>query len=203
MTSTETRLAILGTMSDLHYKPIHYDLACLQRIVADISPDLLCAEITREGWEQGDFSRASLEVREALAPVIASLDVVLIPVSPTPERFPDFMPSTGWRRRITRAFDRVLRWVQVQADDAETVNGMWFGVFCHTVCWLTETFWTSEARAAWERQNRQLVDNIARAIERDRGRRVLVVVQCQRVHRLLSLLQAHQALMKIVAYNDL
>ena len=43
----KTRLAILGTISDLHRQSIRYDLDCLQKVVADISPDLLCAEITK------------------------------------------------------------------------------------------------------------------------------------------------------------
>lgn len=203
MNAPKTRLAILGTMSDLHRQPISYDLDCLQKVVADISPDLLCAEITTEAWERGDFSQASLEVREALAPVIASMDIVLIPVTPTPERFADFTPDSGWRRRIVRTFDRFLRWGQIQADDARTVNGMWFGAFCHTVCWLTEMFWTAEARAIWERQNKRLVENIVRAAQRDSGRRVLVTVQCQRLHRLIPLLHAHDDLFKIVAYQNL
>ncbi len=78
MNASQTRLAILGTMSDLHRQPISYDLNCLQKVVADLAPDLLCAEITQEAWESADFSQTSLEVREALAPTIASMDIVLI-----------------------------------------------------------------------------------------------------------------------------
>lgn len=200
---SRTRLAILGTMSDLHRQPVSYDLNCLQKIVADVSPDLLCAEITREAWERSDFSKASLEVREALAPAIASMDIVLIPVAPTSEQFIDFAPDSGWRRRLVQSFDRLLRWGQVQANDAETINGAWFSMFCHTVCWLTEMLWTVKDRAAWDRQNKELVENIMRAIQRDSGRRVLVAVQCQRLHRLLPLLHAHDDLFSIVAYQDL
>lgn len=202
-TSPLTRLAILGTMSDLHRQPISYDLNCLQRIVADVSPDLLCAEITMEEWEQGDFSKAALEVREALAPVTASTDIVLIPVAPSPEQYTDFAPDFGWRRRLVRTFDRLLRWGQIQADDPQTVNGPWFGAFCHTVCWVTESLWNASERAAWESQNQELVENIVRAIQRDSGRRVLVAVQCQRLHRLIPLLNVHSDLFKIVGYQNL
>ncbi len=201
--STKTRLAILGTMTDLHRQPIRYDLNCLRKIVADISPDLLCAEITREAWEKDDFSRASLEVREAVAPTIASTDIVLIPVAPTPEQFADFTPDSGWRRRLVRTFDRFLRWGQIRANDAETVNGPWFGAFCHTVCLATEMFWTAKDRSAWDGQNKELVENIVRAIQRDSGRRVLVAVQCQRLHRLLPLLHAHKDLFELVSYQNL
>ena len=190
-------------MSDLHRQPISYDLDRLQKIVADVSPDLLCAEITMEAWEHADFSRASLEVREALASIIASMDIVLIPVAPTPERYADFMPHSGWRRRLVRTFDRLLRWGQIQADNVRTINGPWFGAFCHTVCWLTETFWIAKDRSAWERQNKELAENIIRTAQRDIGRRVLVAVQCQRLHRLIPLLRAHDDLFKIVAYQNL
>lgn len=202
-TSSRTHLAILGTMSDLHRQPISYDLDCLQKIIADVSPDLLCAEISIEDWEREDFSRAALEVREALAPVIASTDIVLIPVAPTLERYADFTPDSGWRRSFVRTFDRFLHWGQIQADDARTVNGPWFGAFCHTICWLTESLWSAKDRVAWEKQNEELVENIIGAVRRDSGRRVLVTVQCQRLHRLIPLLHAHSDLFKIVSYQNL
>ncbi len=201
--SSQSRLAILGTMSDLHRQPISYDLECLEKIIADVSPDLLCAEITMEDWEREDLSKAALQVCEALAPVIASTDIVLIPVAPTREEYADFTPDSGWRQRLVQKFDRLLRWGQIQADNVQTVNGPWFGAFCHTVCWLTEMFWTGKDRAKWERQNQELVENIIRAVQRDRGRRVLVTVQCQRLHRLIPLLRAHGDLFKIVGYQNL
>ena len=190
-------------MSDLHRQPIAYDLGCLRKVVADLAPDLLCAEITMDAWEHEDFSIASLEVREVLAPIIASTDIVLIPVAPTPERYADFTPGFGWRRRLVRTFDRLLRWGQVQADDVQTVNGLWFGVFCHIVCWFTEALWTPKDRTAWEKQNQELVENVVRAVQRDSGRRVLVAVQCQRLHRLIPLLRAHDEVIDIVGYQSL
>lgn len=199
----ESRLAVLGTMSDLHQQACRYDLASLQKIVADVSPDLLCVEITAEAWESEDFSRASIELREALAPIIASTDIVLIPVAPTPDHYSDFTPNSPWRGSLVRTFDRLLRWGQLQVDDPKSINGPWFGAFCHSVCFLTEMFWSAEDRIRWEKQNRELAENIVRAVRRDRGRRVLVTVQCQRLHRLLPLLHAHEDLFTIVDYQDL
>jgi hypothetical protein len=201
--SSRTRLAILGTISEIHRQPISYDLDCLQRVVSDVSPDLLCAEITMDAWEHEDLSRVSLEVREALAPVVDSTDVVLIPISPSLECYSDFTPDSGWRRRLVRTLDRLLRWGQIQADSVQVVNGMWFETFCHTVCWCTEALWSAKDRAAWEKQNKEMVMNIVRAVQRDSGRRVLVAAQCQRVHRLLPLLRAHVDLLKLVDYQDL
>jgi hypothetical protein len=203
MNSPLTRLAMLGTMSELHRQPISYDLNCLQKVVADLSPDLLCAEITQDAWERTDLTQASMEVREALAPVIASTDIVLIPVAPSPKQYVDFTPNSGWRRRIVRNFDRLLRWGQIQANDVKSINGFGFGAFCHTVCMLTEMFWTKNDRAAWEKQNHELAENIVRAVQRDHSRRVLVAVQCQRLHQLIPLLQDYKTLIELVPYQNL
>jgi hypothetical protein len=203
MNNPKTRLALLGTMSDLHKQPIGYDLACLQNIVAELAPDLLCAEVTREAWEQCDLSHSSVEIRESLAPTIAVTDTVLIPVAPTPQQFSDFAPLHGWRYRLVKIFDRFFRWGQIQAHNPDTVNGPWFGAFCHTVCMAMELLWSAEERAAWEKQNKELADNILHAIQRDTGRRVLVAVQCQRLHHLVPLLRAYADLFDIVGYQNL
>ena len=203
MNNPKTRLALLGTMSDLHKQPIRYDLACLQNIVAELAPDLLCAEVTREAWEQGNLSQSSVEIRESLAPVIAVTDTVLIPVAPTPQQFSDFAPRDGWRYRLVKIFDRFFRWGQIQANNPDTVNGPWFGAFCHMVCMATELLWSAEERAAWENQNRQLAENIVHTIQRDTGRRVLVAVQCHRLHHLIPLLRAHSDLFDIMGYQYL
>ncbi len=201
-TSRPTRLAILGTLSDLHRQPIAYDLNCLRALVADLAPDLLCAEITREAWEGGDLFTTAIEVREALAPVVAATDIVLVPVLPTLKQYADFTPATGWRRDMVRAFDRALQWGQREADRPEAVNGARFGAFCHTLCALTELMWTAEDRAAWEAQNRALAENIVRAVEQDADRRVLVAVQCQRKHWLDARLR-RQADVELVDYWEL
>jgi hypothetical protein len=203
ISSSPTRLAVLGTMSDLHQQASRYDLACLQKVVGDVSPDLLCAEITVEAWESDDLSKGSLELREALAPVVTSTDIVLIPVSPSVEKYSDFVPHTPWRTGLVRTFDRLLQWGQLKADDVRAINGPLFGAFCHSVCLLSEMFWNAEDRARWESQNKHMANNIVRAVQRDSGRRVLVVVQCQRLHRLLPLLHAHEDLFTIVDYQDL
>ena len=201
-TSPRTRLAVLGTLSDLHYQPITFDLNCLRALVADLAPDLLCAEITREAWEGGNLSTAALEVREALAPVVAATDIVLVPVLPTLKQYADFTPATGWHRDLVRTFDRLLQWGQREADRPEAVNGALFGAFCHTLCALTELMWTAEDRAAWEAQNRALAENIVQTVRRDIGRRVLVAVQCQRKHWLDARLR-RQADVELVDYWEL
>lgn len=201
--SPRTRLALLGMMSDLHTQPVSYDLRNLQKIVTDLAPDLLCAEITKEAWEDGDLSKVSLELREALAPAVDVTDIVLVPVVPSTKQFTDFTPLGGWRRRLIRTFDRILRWGQRKADTAEAINDAWFGLFCHTLCDLTEMFWSKQDRAAWELQNQTLVENILSAMWNNEGSRVLVAVQCQRLHRLIPLLEKHSSLFDLVGYQNL
>lgn len=201
--SPRTRLALLGTMSDLHTQPVSYDLRNLQKIVTDLAPDLLCAEVTKEAWEGGDLSKVSLELRKALAPAVAVTDIVLIPVVPSTKQFADFTPLDGWRRSLIRTFDRILRWGQRKADTAEAINDVWFGFFCHSLCELTEMFWSKQDRAAWEKQNHALVENIINALWNNEGSRVLVAVQCQRLHRLIPLLEKHSNLFDLVGFQNL
>lgn len=198
-----SRLALLGTMSELHLEPVSYDLARLKAIVADLAPDLLCAEITRAMWEGGQLSQAAMEVRDALAPVVAATDVVLVPVAPSPQRFADFAPDAGWRLQMVQVFDGLLRWSQRRANTPEAVNGPLFGAFCHTVCSLTERSWSAAERSAWNEQNEIIAANILQAVQRDPGRRVLVAVQCQRIHKLEPLLEAGADQMKLVNYWEL
>ena len=198
-----SRLAFLGTISELHLEPVSYDLARLGAIVADLSPDLLCAEITRAMWEGGELLHAAVEVREALAPVVAATDVVLVPVAPSAPRFADFAPEAGWRKQMVQTFDSLLRWGQRQAGTAEAVNGAAFGAFCHTVCKLTEWSWSAAERDAWNEQNEIIATNILEAVQRDPGRRVLVAVQCQRVHKLETLLARHDRVLEVVGFDNL
>lgn len=194
---------MLGTISDLHRLPVSYDLKSLRKIVADLAPDLLCVEITKATWEAGDLARATLEVREALAPVVSVTDTVLVPVAPAAELFADFAPAAGWQRAAVEAIGHVLRWGQLKADKAESINGPLFGAFCHTVCTLTELFWSSDARLTWQSQNMHMADAIIQAVSQNKGSRVLVAVQCQRLHGLVPLLRARGDLFSFVAYQNL
>ena len=198
-----TRIAVLGTLSDLHCEPLPYDLAALRQLVLEMAPDILCAEITQRTWEAGDLASAEVEVREALAPVVATTDTILVPVTPTEDQFLDYSPHSGWRWRLVRALERLLRWGQRRAGTPKAVNGFLFGAFCHTLCWLIEKLWTVEAREAWESQNRTIAENIARAVRRDPGRRVLVAVRCQRLHQLLPFLRRYGNELEIVRYWNL
>jgi hypothetical protein len=201
--STPTRLALLGTMADLHREPLAYDLACLRALVVELAPDLLCAEITQEMWEAGKLADADIEVREALGPVVALTDTVLVPIAPSSAQFTDFRPQRGWRQSLALASERFLRWGLRIANTPAAVNGVVFGAFCHTLCHLNEALWTAQDRSAWDEQNQRMAENILRALRRDPGRRMLVAVRCQRLHWLLPRLKEHAQELEIVSYREL
>lgn len=197
----KTRLAFLSTIGDLHTTPLRYDLACLGALIAKIAPDLLCAEVSRVDWESNNLAAATLEVREALIPVVIASDIVLIPVAP--ERPANSMLLPEWRQSLVRTFDRVLQWGQRQANGPEGIHSLTFETFCHSVCALTEMSWTATERDVWRTQNEALAANILQTVHRDPGRRVLAVVQCQRVHTLEPILKRHQDVIELVRYKDL
>jgi hypothetical protein len=195
-----SRVAILGTLSDLHQQPIRYDLACLQALVADLAPDILCAEVTREAWEKGDLSEGAVEVRQALAPVVEATDIVLVPIAASNQQFSDFTTDSRLGQRMVRILHDLLRFGQLKAGSPRAINGLVFDVFCHSVCSLAERSWSKSARRAWMMQNLVMVENILDAIRRDPGRRVLVATQCQRTHVIKPLLKRHSELLEFVDY---
>lgn len=199
----KTRVALLSTIGSLHQEPLSYDLECLRSIVITVSPDILCVEITRSDWERGDLSKAAVEIREVLAQVTSLTDTVLVPIAPPLTRFEEFSAPAGWRQDLMRALDLLLTWGQRKADNPEAIHGPVFETFCHTVCLLTEMTWSANERAVWEAQNIELADAILEAIRRDPGRRVLVAVECQRLHKLTPLLRQHTMELEIVDYQDL
>ncbi len=82
----KTRLALLGTLADLHRQPIQYDLAEVAHITGELVPDLLGVEVERAEFERDDLSRAPVEVREALVPLARRSDIVLVPIgAPSPD----------------------------------------------------------------------------------------------------------------------
>lgn len=199
----KTRLALLATMGVLHAEPLAYDLNCLRTLVIELAPDLLCAEITQQDWEHQDLSRASLDFRQALEPAARLTETVLVPVAPSPERFENFMAPPGWRQRLVRSFDRWLRWGQRTAGKPQAIHGILFESFCHTVCLMTELAWSPDERAAWDLQNKVLVETILDLVRRDPSRRVLAAVQCQRFHKLEPLLKRHLDEIELVDYWEL
>lgn len=93
---------MLGTLAALRQHSRACELQTLARIVKVIQPDLLCAEITREQWINGDFERLAAEYREVLIPACRRSDIVLVPVG-APEAATLVAPRGGrWLARRLR-----------------------------------------------------------------------------------------------------
>jgi len=187
----KTRLALLSTLAETHTQSIQYDLTTLANIVEALNPDLLCVELPRQNWEAHDLTRASVEVRESLLPAAALTDVVVLPVAPDTRQYSDFTPNQGWRGRLAQAMSRALIKAQRAANNIDAIHAMTYQNVCHTLCLTSELFWTAEARREWHTQNEKLLANILQAIRQDPGRRVLVALQCQRIHWLEPKLEDH------------
>jgi hypothetical protein len=179
---TKTRLALLSTLSDMHTQPIQYNLAALAAIVSQISPDLLCVELPKVDWETGNLAQSPVEVGRSLLPLAEMSEVVVVPVAPDARQFDDFAPQAGWRGELGRRLSGALRKAQRAANNAAAIHGLLFQSVCHTLCLINEMSWDAKARRAWDEQNHSILDNILQAARRDPGRRMLVAVQCQRVH---------------------
>jgi hypothetical protein len=137
--TNKTRVAVLGTLADLHREPIRYNLACLTRLVEELNPDLLCAELPRALWERGDTSDAPIEYREALIPLAARTNIVIVPIQGQAGCqlvAPQAGPLLGVRRIIARWLDDLLRWLQRRASDPEAINSSGFGQCCWRMSWL-------------------------------------------------------------------
>ena len=199
----KARLAILATMGRLHADSPAYDLARLKDLVISLSPDLVCSEVTRQVWETRNLETTSLELREALAPLVNITDIVLVPVSPTSKQFEEFHASPGWRQGLQKKLDRFLKWGQRKAGSPEAIHSITFEAFCHTICFLTELTWQSEERAEWSRQNEEIASAILDLARQEPGSRILVAVQCQRLHRLEPILKKHAEELEIIQYQEL
>ncbi len=176
-----TRIAILGTLSDLHQQPIRYDLAELRRIVAEVQPDLLGVEAERDEFERDDLSRAPVEVREALVPLARRSDTVVVPIGAgSSEELR--ASSEGMPAALMRGLDAMLSGIQKTANDARRVNSALVSQTCGLICHIEEHICGEQGRRAWEGTNGKMLENILVMVQRDPQARILVAVQCRRKH---------------------
>ncbi len=199
---TPTTLALLSTLGDVHQEPIQYNLTRLLEIVLRMSPDVLCAEIAPYAWVSRNWSKSSLEVRAVLGPLALQNKIVLVPVLPSNELFADFMPSAGWPRALGVALNRILAMGKRAAGSPEAVNGMAFRLFCHFMCILIEWTWATEDRNRWKWQNDAVVNKVMEIAQNDPGCRVLVAVQCQRLHEIESRVLALSSDLHVIRYDS-
>lgn len=182
-----SRVAVLGTLAELHNESIAYDLRTLTRLVKTLQPDLLCAEIHPETWCSGDLSRLPPEYRGALVPLSRRTDIIIIPVSSSQQADPlrpHGGPFLAARRILVAALNGQLRLMQRLASGPRAINSGPFALLCDGMCRLTAWACGKETLRLWDESNRALLENVAQALHRDPGRRVLVTVDCRRSRRL-------------------
>ncbi len=177
----KTRIALLGTLSDLHKQPIRYDLDELKRIVTELQPDLLGVEAERGEFERDELSRAPVEISEALVPLARRSDMVVVPIG-AGSNMELHASNGGLPAAVIRRLDAMIARVQKTANDARKVNSALISSTCGLICHLEEYVCGEQGRQAWEATNQKMLANILAMVQRDPAARVLVAVQCRRKH---------------------
>lgn len=201
----KSRVAVLGTLAELHREPIRYDLKMLVRLVKNLQPDLLCAEIHLDHWRSGHLDQLPPEYGEALLPLIRRTDIVLVPVASDQGCeliSPRGGPIRGGRSALVWWMNWMMRSLQRDAGTPEAINTGLFGYLCDAMCAVTAWVCGQATRRAWQQANQQLYDNVVQAVQRDPGRRVLVTVDCRRRHQLQKRLKM-LAEIELVHFRDL
>ncbi len=196
---------MLGTLAELHQEPSQYDLKALRRLVKDLQPDLLCAEIHPDDWQAGELSGLPPEYREALVPLSRRTDIIIVPISGSRERelfIPRGERLLGLRGLIVRLLNVQLRLMQRLASEPGAINSGIFGWMCDGVCRFTAWVCGQQAQQSWDQANQTIVSNVLAAVRRDPGRRVLVTVDCRRRHRLEKTLRSLPEV-ELVDYRNL
>lgn len=196
---------MLGTLAELHREPIQYDLRTLRRLVKDLQPDLLCAEIHPDDWQSGELSRLPPEYRETLVPLSRRTDIIIIPVSGMRERelfAPRGERLPGFRSLVVRLLNGQLWLMQRLANGPQAINSGLFGWMCDCVCRFTAWVGGPQVQQSWDQANQAIVKNVLGVVRRDPGRRVLVTVDCRRRHRLEQALR-HLPEVELVDYRHL
>jgi hypothetical protein len=184
-TAVRTRLALIGTIGPLHAEPLRYDLPRLRRAVEALEPDLLGVEADPDAWARGDLDALPLEVREALVPASRRTNTVVIPLGGAATHMfaaPQHGLLAGPRASLVHGLDRLLTVMQRHLPGPEATTSQLFKHACGLVCSVQSMATTTACRSAWERGNSEILEHMVSAVRRDPGRRLLVAVQCRRVH---------------------
>lgn len=192
-----SRVALLGTLRELHTALPRYDLRRLEELVAAKKPDLLCVEIDQRDWEAGDLGRAPVEGREVLARLSRSSEITLIPVGAGGQRWAESgipQPCCGllapFRSWVSRVLDRLTVGLMKLAGGPRAINSPIVEHLCGAICHLQLLVADGESRRRWVARNQELLEGITWALRNDPGRRVLVTLDCRRKHWLRRRLQS-------------
>ena len=177
-----TRIAVLGTLTEFHADPLPYDLKSLVDLVAGINPDLLCLDMTLTQWQQQDFSRLSSEYREALLPLAAQTDMVVVPIGG--EQAMPRATAVGWRNVLISGVRKLLGWLQATAPTPDAINQGWRHELANLLYGLTRRLAGKTANHAYHVHIEQLAQAALQAATNNPGNRILVVTNIQYCHHI-------------------
>ncbi len=198
--TNKTRVAVLGTLAEFHQEPIAYDMGALLELVAEVNPDLLCLDMTREQWEQRAFEELPPEYQEALLPLAHQTDIVVVPVAGG--QSPPQPVASGWKGRVIAWLRNRIATLQRTAPGPGAINQGWrHDLANHLYGWIRRL-----SEGDLEKRTRdhtvQLTQSVVELALRDPGSRVLVVVNIQYCHIIRHRLRAYVAI-QVSAYQDL
>jgi hypothetical protein len=197
------RVAVLGVLADLHSEAVQYDLKPLRRLILEIQPDLICAEIQWVDWLSGNLAAAPRAIRETIVPLSRRTDMVIIPVGgsalkefgiPTADRF--------MKAQAIRALNGLQRISWAVINHPAAINSAAYSLCCNLTCAAELNLCGQTAKKVWQEANDTIFKNILETLTRDPGRRVLVTVDCRRRQWLMKQL-AQTPQVDLVHYNEL
>ncbi len=196
---SDTQVAVLGTLAEFHKEPIPYDLGALVGLVKELSPDLLCLDITPEQWKCHDFGGLPPEYRDALLPLAHQTDMVVVPIAG--QQPPEEPTASGWRGWLIAVLRQGLAYLQRTAPGPAAINQGVRHELANHIYDLIELVAGRETSKARRAHTDHLIRQVLEVVRRDPGRRVLVVVNVRYCHYIRPALKKHA--FHVVRYSDL
>ena len=195
-----TRVAVLGTLAEFHREPIPYDMSALLALAIDISPDLLCLDMTQEQWQSGLFSDLPPEYREALLPLAHQTDIVVVPIGGGHQ--PSKPEAGGWRGRAIRWLRGRIGSIQRSAPGPDAVNQGWRHHLANLLYTATRRLAGSDMEQTAQLHTDCLTEEVLKVARRDPGARALVVVNVQYCHVIRQQLREYDEV-EVTSYTTL
>lgn len=195
-----TKVAILGTLAEFHNEAIPYDVSALLELVAKINPDLLCLELTPKQWHERDYDEVPLLYHEALLPLARQTDIVVAPIGC--EKSPPQPGRMGWRGTVINMLRKWIAMMQRTARGPDDMNQGWRHSLTNYLYDATRWLAGGNANRETKDYRAHLVRRVLEVSRRDRGARVLVVVNIQHCHILRETLRTYDDI-EVPAYPEL
>lgn len=197
---TQTRIAVLGTLAEFHEAPIPYDLESLVALVAEINPDLLCLDISMAQWQRQAFHSLPPEYRDALLPLAAQTDIVVVPIGG--EQVMPKAAATGWRGALIGWLRQTINWLQAGVNGPDALNQGWRHDVGNMLYGLTRRLAGQGGHHAYHAHIEQVSQAALQAAANNPGSRILVVTNIQYCHHIRPLLRRQPSVVE-TAYTNL